>query len=149
MALSPRDSAKRRAERTRIRLEQDAFPWIGRRPIAEVEAPELLQVLRKVEATAAAILKAPKLTKPIKLDGDVSEWPWGDKARVATLAQDPMGAPINTPKGAMMVARDAQFLVVTHNKNTMEIADVIYGVTFDVPGVTKVVSMDLQSANGS
>lgn len=46
-------------------------------------------------------------------------------------------------------ARDAQFLVVTHNKNTMEIADVIYGVTFDVPGVTKVVSMDLQSANGS
>jgi len=41
-------------------------------------------------------------------------------------------------------ARDAQFLVVTHNKNTMEIADIIYGVTFDVPGVTKVVSMDLQ-----
>ncbi len=46
-------------------------------------------------------------------------------------------------------ARDAQFLVVTHNKNTMEIADVIYGVTFDVPGVTKVVSMDLQGANGT
>lgn len=41
------------AERTRIRLEQDAFPWIGRRPIAEVEAPELLQVLRKVEARGA------------------------------------------------------------------------------------------------
>lgn len=42
-------------------------------------------------------------------------------------------------------ARDSQFLVVTHNKNTMEIADIIYGVTFDVPGVTKVVSMDLQA----
>lgn len=41
------------AERTRIRLEQDAFPWLGRRPIAEVEAPELLQVLRKVEARGA------------------------------------------------------------------------------------------------
>ena len=39
-------------ERTRIRLEQDAFPWLGRRPIAEIEAPELLQVLRKVEAVA-------------------------------------------------------------------------------------------------
>jgi hypothetical protein len=27
------------AERTRIRLEQDAFPWLGRRPIGEIEAP--------------------------------------------------------------------------------------------------------------
>jgi len=41
------------AERTRIRLEQDAFPWIGRRPIGEIEAPELLQVLRRVEARGA------------------------------------------------------------------------------------------------
>ena len=41
------------SERTRIRLEQDAFPWLGRRPIAEIEAPELLQVLRKVEARGA------------------------------------------------------------------------------------------------
>jgi len=41
------------AERTRIRLEQDAFPWIGRRPISEIEAPELLQALRRVEARGA------------------------------------------------------------------------------------------------
>lgn len=41
------------AERTRIRLEQDAFPWLGRRPIAEIEAPELLQALRRVEARGA------------------------------------------------------------------------------------------------
>lgn len=41
------------AERTRIRLEQDAFPWIGRRPIAEIDAPELLQTLRRVEARGA------------------------------------------------------------------------------------------------
>ena len=41
------------SERTRIRLEQDAFPWLGRRPIAEIEAPELLQCLRKVEARGA------------------------------------------------------------------------------------------------
>ena len=39
--------------RTRIRLEQDAFPWLGRRPIAEIEAPELLQCLRKIEARGA------------------------------------------------------------------------------------------------
>lgn len=41
------------AERTRIRFEQDAFPWIGRRPIAEIEAPELLATLRRVIARGA------------------------------------------------------------------------------------------------
>lgn len=41
------------AERTRIRLEQDAFPWLGRRPIDEIEAPELLRTLRRVEARGA------------------------------------------------------------------------------------------------
>lgn len=41
------------AERTRIRLQQDAFPWLGRRPIADIEAPELLQALRRVESRGA------------------------------------------------------------------------------------------------
>ncbi|APB34858.1 Phage integrase [Gloeomargarita lithophora Alchichica-D10] len=34
------------------RLERDIFPWLGGRPIAEVTAPELLAVLRKVENRA-------------------------------------------------------------------------------------------------
>lgn len=41
------------AERTRIRLEQDAFPWLGRRPLGDIEPPELLAVIRKVEARGA------------------------------------------------------------------------------------------------
>lgn len=41
------------AERTRIRFEQDAFPWIGRRPIVEIDAPELLATLRRVTARGA------------------------------------------------------------------------------------------------
>jgi integrase len=41
------------AERTRIRFEQDVFPWIGRTPIAQLEAPELLTVLRRVTARGA------------------------------------------------------------------------------------------------
>ena len=41
------------AERTRIRLEQDAFPWLGRKPIGTIEAPELLACLRRVEARGA------------------------------------------------------------------------------------------------
>jgi integrase len=41
------------AERTLIRLEQDAFPWIGATPIAKITAPKLLEALRKIEARGA------------------------------------------------------------------------------------------------
>ncbi len=41
------------AETTITRLERDAFPWIGTRPIAEIKAPELLSVLRRVESRGA------------------------------------------------------------------------------------------------
>lgn len=40
-------------ERILIRLEQNVFPWIGRRPIMEVTAPELLSALRRVESRGA------------------------------------------------------------------------------------------------
>jgi hypothetical protein len=36
------------AERTRIRFEQDVFPYIGRRPVGAITAPELLGVLGRV-----------------------------------------------------------------------------------------------------
>jgi integrase len=36
------------AERTRVRFEQDVFPWIGTRPITSIEAPELLSCLRRI-----------------------------------------------------------------------------------------------------
>lgn len=35
------------------RLEKDVFPWIGNKPIAEIAAPELLTVLRRIEARGA------------------------------------------------------------------------------------------------
>ena len=35
-----------------IRLEQNIFPWIGKRPIMEVTTPELLSALRRVESEA-------------------------------------------------------------------------------------------------
>ena len=31
------------------RMERDVFPWIGGKPIAEITAPELLAVLRRIE----------------------------------------------------------------------------------------------------
>jgi integrase len=41
------------AETIMSRLERDLFPWIGKRPIAEIKAPELLAVLRRVESRGA------------------------------------------------------------------------------------------------
>lgn len=41
------------ARHVMIRLEADVFPAIGSRPSAEIEAPELLAELRKVEARGA------------------------------------------------------------------------------------------------
>lgn len=35
------------------RLEKDLFPWLSKRPIAEIKAPELLAVLRRIESRGA------------------------------------------------------------------------------------------------
>ncbi len=40
-------------------------------------------------------------------------------------------------------SRSSQFLVVTHNRKTMEFADRLYGVTMVEPGVSQVVSVEL------
>src|SRR5438552_1951828 len=40
-----------------------------------------------------------------------------------------------------------QFLVITHNRKTMEAADILYGVTMEEPGLSKLVSVNLASAS--
>jgi len=41
------------------------------------------------------------------------------------------------------LAQRYQIILVTHNKNTMELADTLYGITMEEPGISKLVSVRL------
>ena len=49
---SPRWS-KSHSDRSKRLLEKDLFPWLGSRPIVEIDAPELLRVMRRIESRGA------------------------------------------------------------------------------------------------
>ena len=39
----------------------------------------------------------------------------------------------------------SQFILITHSKRTMELGDVLYGVTMETPGISKLVSVELRN----
>ncbi len=64
---------------------------------------------------------------------------------------DEVDAPLddaNVGKFTQMIKKfsdNSQFIIVTHNKQTMGAVDVIYGVTMQEPGVSKLVPVDFRS----
>jgi chromosome segregation protein len=47
------------------------------------------------------------------------------------------------------MSRSSQFIVITHNKRTMEGADALYGVTMEEAGISKTVSVKLSAQAGA
>ncbi|MCI0148038.1 integrase arm-type DNA-binding domain-containing protein [Paraburkholderia sediminicola] len=47
------DKAKSHKDKVIARLENDIFPWLGKRPISDITAPEILACLRRIEERGA------------------------------------------------------------------------------------------------
>jgi chromosome segregation protein len=69
------------------------------------------------------------------------------------LVLDEIDAPLdeeNARRFAELVkefSKKTQFIIVTHNRATMEAADVLYGITMGEDGISKVLSLKLDSAS--
>ncbi len=113
--------------------------------------------------TAIDIIAKPKGKRP----SSIGQLSGGEKTLTATALLfaiylikpapfcilDEVDAPLddaNISKFTKMIkqfSENSQFIIVTHNKQTMSAVDVIYGVTMQEPGVSKLVPVDFRSLN--
>ena len=113
--------------------------------------------------TGVDIIARPKGKRPTS----ISQLSGGEKTLTATALLfaiylikpapfcilDEVDAPLddaNVGKFTQMIrqfSKESQFIIVTHNKMTMSAVDVIYGVTMQEPGVSKLVPVDFRSLN--
>ncbi|QSQ14463.1 chromosome segregation protein SMC [Myxococcus landrumensis] len=47
------------------------------------------------------------------------------------------------------MSRQSQFILITHNKRTMEVSNTLYGVTMEEPGISKLVSVRIREATAA
>jgi integrase len=97
------------------RLERDIFPWIGKRPIADIKAPDLLAVLRRIESRGAletthrAMQNCGQVFRYAVATGRTERDPTGDLRGALPPPKEEHHASIIEPKliGALLRAIDA------------------------------------------
>lgn len=83
------------------RLERDVFPWLGGRPIDQLEAPELLQTARRIESRGA-IETAHRALQDC-----------GSVFRYAIATGRAVRNPVPDLKGALQPVRETHFATIT------------------------------------
>ncbi|MFH1453441.1 MAG: chromosome segregation protein SMC [Armatimonadota bacterium] len=72
--------------------------------------------------------------------------------RTPFIIMDELDAPLddsNIVRVADLIKRyskESQFIIITHNRKTMEVADMLYGVTMEEQGVSKILAVRLEEA---
>lgn len=129
----------------------------------EDEADMILSDPENLADTGIEIVAKPKGKRPAA----ITQLSGGEKTLTATALLfaiylikpapfcilDEVDAPlddINVEKFTHMIrkfSKNSQFIVITHNKMTMSAVDIIYGVTMQEAGVSKLVPVDFRSLN--
>ena len=91
------------------RLENDVFPWIGGRPIADITPPELLSVMRRTESRGA-------LESAHRIRGDC-----GQIFRYAVATGRAERDPSTDLRGALPAIKKKNFAAVTEPKQAAEL----------------------------
>ena len=97
------------------RFENDLFPWLGQRPVADIRAPELLSVLRRIESRGAvetahrAMQNCGQVFRYAIATGRAERNPTGDVRGALPPPKERHHASIIEPKriGALLRAIDA------------------------------------------
>lgn len=129
----------------------------------EDTADVLLENPENLAETGIDIVAKPKGKRP----SSITQLSGGEKTLTATALLfaiylikpapfcilDEVDAPLddaNVGKFTKMIrqfSENSQFIIVTHNKMTMSTVDIIYGVTMQEPGVSKLVPVDFRGLN--
>lgn len=106
--------AKGHADKVIQRLKRDVFPWLGRRSIADIKAPEVLTVLRRIEGRGVletahrALQNCSQVFRYAVVTGRAERDPCGDLRGALPPANPRHHASIQDPKaiGALLRAID-------------------------------------------
>jgi integrase len=100
---------ERHRERILSRFEHDVFPWIGARPIADITAPDVLTVMRRIESRGA-LDTAHRILNHC-----------GQVFRYAVATGRAMRDPFGDLRGALPPASGKHFAATTDPKRVAEI----------------------------